>query len=252
MVQISSFASDNPRFLSLLSRSRDVPLEVIRTVEAIIEDVRDSGDEALFRYMSEIDEIELDRGNVLVSEEEYKEAYEEIDPSFSSALQEACGNLFTFHQHQLQKSYSIEQPNGVVLERKTTPIERIGICVPAGMAPLCSSLYMNLIPALTAGVPDIYIIAAPKDGCIDKHILFTADYLGVRNVMKISGAQGVAALAYGTGSVPSVDKVVGPGNLYTQTAKRLLMGQIGIDSFAGPSELAVITDESTPVRFAAA
>jgi histidinol dehydrogenase len=124
--------------------------------------------------------------------------------------------------------------------------------VPGGSAPLASTLYMNLVPALVAGVPEITIISPPRGGRIDDHILFVADYLGIRNVLKISGAQGVAALAYGTPSVPRVDKIVGPGNIYTQTAKKLLYGAVGIDSIAGPSEVAILADAGTPAAWVAA
>ena len=124
----------------------------------------------------------------------------------------------------------LHQTTQVVLERKVKPIDRVGITVPAGVAPLSSSLYMNLVPALTAGVPDISIISSPKNNRIDPTILYTADFLGIRNVYKISGVQGIAALAFGTESVQAVDKIVGPGNIFVQTAKKFLYGTVGIDS----------------------
>ena len=252
MIPISRFSYENQRFQALLDRTHAAPADILETVARIVGDVRRDGDEALFRYMEELDGIQLDRTNVLVSDREFQDAVPAVKPEFATALTEATQNLFTFHQHQLPKPYRVKTDQGSVLGRKYQPLNSVGICVPAAAAPLASSLYMNLIPALVAGVPDISIISSPAGGTIDPTILFTADFLGIRNVYKISGAQGVAALAYGTDSVKAVDKILGPGNLYVQSAKQLVWGAVGIDSFAGPSEIAIITDEKTPALFAAA
>ena len=252
MISISPFSFDNPRFVALLEKSRDTPSEVLHTVEEILAAVRAGGDEALFGYMRRYDRIELTGETVRVADEELDEAVQRVPQEFAQAVARACDNLFKFHQHQLPRSYTVPFESSVRLQRVYQPIERVGVCVPGGAAPLASSLYMNLVPALVAGVPEISIISAPRGGRIDDHILFVADYLGVRNVYKVSGAQGVAALAYGTASIPRVDKIVGPGNIYTQTAKRLLYGAVGIDSLAGPSEVAIIADASAPPAYVAA
>ncbi len=252
MISISKFSFDSPRFRALLEKSRETPPEVLHAVEAIVSDVRTRGDEALFECMRKYDHVELSRDSVKVSDEQYDEALQRIPGAFAEAVKVACENLFKFHQHQLPKSYTVRSDHDVKLQRLYQPIERVGVCVPAGAAPLASSLYMNLVPALVAGVPEISIISPPREGRVDDHILYVADYLGIRNVYKVSGAQGVAALAYGTDSVPRVDKIVGPGNIYTQTAKRLVFGSVGIDSLAGPSEIAIIADRKAPSAYIAA
>ena len=252
MLEISKFDFRNPRFKLLIERQNQVSEEVIRTVSAIVEEVRVRRDEALFKYMLKYDNIDLSAEGPRVSDEEIEHACNHIDPNYADALKQACDNIFKYHQHQLQNPYKVAYPHDVIIERRVKPIDKVGVCVPSGVSPLSSSLYMNLIPALVAGVPDLYIISSPKKSKINETILFTANYLGVRKIFKISGAQGVAALAYGTESIPSVDKIVGPGNIYVQTAKKLLYGTVGIDSYAGPSEIAIISDNSTPTDFIAA
>lgn len=252
MISISSFSFENPRFRALLGKTRETPPDVLHTVEEILGRVRARGDEALFACMRQYDGVELSPQGVRVTDEEFDDAGQRVGDAFAAALKQAVDNLFKFHQHQLPKSYSVAYDQAVKLQRTYQPIERVGVCVPGGAAPLASSLYMNLVPALVAGVPEIAIISPPRGGVIDAHILYVADYLGTREVYKVSGAQGVAALAYGTASVPRVDKIVGPGNVYTQTAKRLLFGTVGIDSIAGPSEVAIIADPATPPIYVAA
>jgi histidinol dehydrogenase len=252
MINISRFSFDSPRYRALLERYLGIPPEVTETVARILADVKSRGDEALFEYMLEFDGIDLAQENPLVTDEEFDTALRETSKDFQEALREACDNLFKFHQYQLPKKYTVTYPDGVVLERQYQPLEKVGICVPSAAAPLASSLYMNLIPALTAGVQEISIITAPRRGRIDSSILFTADFLGARKVYKISGAQGVAALAYGTASVQPVDKVVGPGGIYSQVAKQLLHGRVGTDSLAGPSEIAVIADQNASAEYIAA
>jgi histidinol dehydrogenase len=252
MVEISKFSIKNPRFQALLARQNITSAEILEKVASILNDVRNNGDKALFRYMKEFDNINLDPSKIRVTEEEFEKAKNEVDNEFKTAIKEACNNLLKYHQHQLNKSYKVDYPDGVKLERVYKPVEHAGVTVPAGTAPLCSTLYMNLIPAIVAGVPEISIIAAPKNNTIDPSILYIADYLEIKKVYKISGAQGIAALAFGTESVPPVDIIAGPGNVYVQTAKRLVYGYVGIDSLAGPSEIAVIADDSANPEFIAA
>ena len=158
-----------------------------------------------------------------------------------------------FHKKQLPVSFSETYQDGAVLERRYTPINSLAINVPGNMAPLVSTLYMNVIPAIVAGVPNIYILTKPRiDGTIDEHLLYVADYLNIRNYYKISGSQGLAAVAYGTETVRKVDAITGPGNNFTQMAKKLLFGEVKIDSIAGPSEIAIIADRNANPVFIAA
>lgn len=252
MVEISEFNIKNPRFQALLGRQNITSADILEKVAAILNDVRNDGDEALFKYMKEYDKIDLNPSNILVTEEEFERAKKNMDNVFKKAIKEACNNLLKYHQYQISKSYKVDYPDDVKLERIYKPVEHAGVTVPAGTAPLCSTLYMNLIPAIVAGVPEISIIAAPKNNTIDDSILYIADYLEIRKVYKISGAQGIAALAFGTESVPAADVIAGPGNIYVQTAKRLVYGYVGIDSLAGPSEIAIIADDSANPEFIAA
>lgn len=188
-----------------------------------------------------------------MSEEEFANAKEKVSEEFKEAVKKACDNLFRFHKKQLPVGFAEEYEDGAVLERKYTPINSVAVTVPGNMAPLVSTLCMNLIPAIVAGVPNIYILTKPRsDGTIDEHLLYVADYLNVKNYYKLSGSQGLAAVAYGTESVRKVDAITGPGNSFTQMAKKLLYGDVKIDFIAGPSEIAIIADEDANPVFIAA
>lgn len=253
MVTISRFSYDNPRFINLLSRRGSIPAEVETTVKEILEQVKTKGDLALHAYMKQFDDVDIQKIGLMVSDEEFKRAKEKVSDEFKTAVKKACDNLFRFHRRQLPSGFTEKYEDGVILERRYTPLNRIAVTVPGNMAPLISTLYMNLIPAIVAGVPDICILTKPgKDGKIDEHLLYVADYLNVRNYYKISGSQGIAAVAYGTETVRKVDAVTGPGNIFTQMAKRLLFGEVKIDSIAGPSEIAIIADENANPAFIAA
>lgn len=253
MVTISRFSYDNPRFIKLLARKSSIPPEVEATVREVLKNVREQGDTALYAYMKKFDQVDIEKIGLFVSEEEFAAAGEKVSGAFKESVRRACDNLFQFHKRQLPAGYREAYDNGAVLERRYTPLERVAVTVPGNMAPLVSTLYMNLIPAIVAGVPDIYILTKPRsDGTIDEHLLYVADYLGVQNYYKLSGSQGLAAVAYGTETVKKVDAVAGPGNNYTQTAKKLLFGEVKIDSLAGPSEIAIIADEKANPAFIAA
>ena len=253
MVTISKFESQNPRYINLLKRRSNVPAEVEATVREVLKGVKEKGDEALKLYMKKFDGVDVDQIGLFVTEKEFAEAREKVSGEFKEAVKRACDNLFKFHKRQLPAGYSEEYENGVVLERRYTPINSVAVTVPGNMAPLVSTLYMNLVPAIVAGVPNLYILTKPRaDGSIDEHLLYVADYLNIKNYLKISGSQGLAAVAYGTDSIRKVDAIVGPGNNYTQTAKRLLFGEVKIDSVAGPSEIAIIADENANPAFIAA
>lgn len=252
MIPVSVFSWDNPLFKKLLSRSTDIPDEILDATRSIVLDVRARGDEALFEYMKRFDGVTLSPETLRVEPDEFEESRKTVSDTFKEAVKKACENLFTYHRHQLPEPYEIEHPAGVSLRRRIVPLRRVGVCVPSASGPLCSSLMMNAVPALVAGVEEIVVVTAPRNGRVDRHITYVADYLGIHSVLKMSGAQAVAALAYGTESVERVDKIVGPGNIYVSTAKRLVYGAVGIDSFAGPSEIVVIADESADPRRIAA
>jgi len=253
MVEISRFQFENPRFQNLLSRRSSIPEEVEAVVRDVIRNVREGGDKALYAYMKEFDRVDIGEIGLLVSEEEFAQAKEKVSEQFKDSVRRACDNLFRFHRRQMPQGFCENYEDGVVLERRYTPISRVAVTVPGNMAPLVSTLYMNLVPAIVAGVPELYILTKPRqDGSIDEHLLYVADYLNVRNYYKISGAQGLAAVACGTETVRKVDAIAGPGNYYTQMAKKLLYGEVKIDSVAGPSEIAIIADEKADPVFIAA
>lgn len=253
MVTISKFDVQNPRYINLLKRRSSIPPEVETTVREVLKNVKEKGDEALKLYMKKFDGVDPDEIGFFVSDREFAEAKEKVSAEFKEAVKRACDNLFKFHSRQLPAGFSEAYEDGVVLERRYTPVGSVAVTVPGNMAPLISTLYMNLVPAIVAGVPNLYILTKPRaDGTIDEHLLYVADYLKVRNYLKISGSQGLAAVAYGTESIRKVDAIVGPGNHYTQMAKKLLFGEVKIDSVAGPSEIAIIADENANPAFIAA
>lgn len=253
MVTISKFSYENPRFTNLLKRRSSIPEAVEITVKEVLKNVKAQGDEALYAYMKEFDKVDIEEIGLFVTEEEFAKARETVSEEFKEAVKRACDNLFRFHRRQLPKGYTETYEDGAVMERRYTPVGSVAVTVPGNMAPLVSTLCMNLVPAIVAGVPDIYILTKPKaDGSIDEHLLYVADYLNVKNYYKICGSQGLAAVAYGTESVKKVDAITGPGNNYTQMAKKLLFGEVKIDSIAGPSEIAIIADENANPTFIAA
>ena len=253
MVKISKFSYQNPRYQNLLKRRSSIPESVEITVKEVLKNVKEKGDEALYSYMKEFDGVDINEIGLMVTEEEFKKARESVSEEFKEAIKLACENLFRFHRRQIPQGFTEKFENGTILERKYTPMNSVAVTVPGDKAPLISTLCMNLVPAIVAGVPNIYILTKPrKDGTIDDRLLYTADYLGVKNYYKISGSQGLAAVAYGTETVKKVDAITGPGNNYTQMAKKLLFGEVKIDSIAGPSEIAVILDEKANPTFVAA
>ena len=253
MVTISKFSYENPRYVNLLKRRGSIPKEVEATVIDVLKNVKSKGDEALYSYMEKFDNVDINEIGLFVSEEEFANAKEKVSEEFKESVKKACDNLFRFHKRQLPLGFSEKYEDGALLERKYIPINSVAVTVPGNMAPLVSTLYMNLIPAIVAGVPNIYILTKPRlDGTIDEHLLYVADYLNVKKYYKISGSQGLAAVAYGTETVKKVDAIVGPGNNYTQMAKKLLFGEVKIDSLAGPSEIAIIADEDANPTFIAA
>ena len=253
MVTISKFYFENPRYLNLLARRSSIPETVENTVKEVLRNVKENGDTALHAYMQKFDGVDISEIGLMVSDDEFENAKKRVSAEFKEAVRLACDNLFRFHRRQLPIGFTEEFGNGAVLERKYSALNSVAVTVPGDMAPLISTLCMNLVPAIVAGVPNIYILTKPKkDGSIDDRLLYVAGYLGVRNYYKISGSQGLAAVAYGTETVKKVDAITGPGNNYTQMAKKLLFGEVKIDSIAGPSEIAIIADEKANPTFIAA
>ena len=229
----------------------NISANVSDVVSEIIENVIKNGDRALFEYSSKFDKANLT--SLEVSEEEIEEAFLEVDAEFVEILKEAAENIRAFHKRQVRNSFVINEKDGVVTGQKVMPIERVGIYVPGGTAAYPSTVLMDSIPAKIAGCGEIVMVTPPtKDGRVNPVILAAAKIAGVDRIFKVGGAQAVAALAYGTESVPKVDKIVGPGNAFVAEAKRQVFGKVSIDMIAGPSEILVVADSTCDPRFVAA
>jgi histidinol dehydrogenase len=219
-------------------------------VRKIIDDVRLFGDEALLKYAKKFDGVKLMPRQLKVSEIEISGAYANISPNFVSSLKVIMENVNRFYRKQLRKSWRIKGVEGSVLGENYTPLEKVGIYIPAGTAPLVSTVYMTVLPAKLAGVKKIILVSPPdKNGYINPHILVIADLLKVDEIYRVGGAQGIAALAYGTKTIPRVDKIVGPGNVYVSEAKRQVFGRVDIDMIAGPTELVIIANRFSDPKF---
>lgn len=238
---------------NLLKRSPNSYGEYEGRVSAIIDDIKGRRDEAVFEYTKKFDGYDLNADNVIVTEDEIKAAYEEIDAGLVEIIRKALVNIRNYHAKQKRNSWFDATPDGTILGQKITPLARVGVYVPGGKAAYPSSVLMNVVPAKVAGVDEIIMCTPPgKDGKIYCGTLVAAKEAGVDVIYKVGGAQAIAAMAYGTESVPKVDKIVGPGNIYVALAKKAVYGQVGIDSIAGPSEIMVLADESANPRFVAA
>ena len=225
-------------------------LRVEEKVRKIIDDVRLFGDEALIKYTRKFDKVKLNQRQLKVSQIEISGAYANISPNFVSSLKVVIENVNRFYRKQLRKSWRIKGAEGVVLGENYSPLEKVGVYIPAGTAPLVSTVYMTVLPAKLAGVKKIVLVSPPdKHGYINPHILVVADLLKVDEIYRVGGAQGIAALAYGTKTIPRVDKIVGPGNIYVSEAKRQVFGMVDIDMIAGPTELVVIANRFSDPKF---
>ncbi len=219
-------------------------------VRKIIEDVRLFGDEALIKYTKKFDRVKLLPRQLKVSDMEISGAYQSISPNFISSLKVIIDNINRFYRKTLRKSWRIKDSDGVILGENYLPLNKVGVYIPAGTAPLVSSVYMTVLPAKIAGVKKIVLISPPDgEGHINPHILVVADLLKVDEIYRVGGAQGIAALAYGTKTVPCVDKIVGPGNVYVSEAKRQVFGVVDIDMIAGPTELVIIANRHSDPKF---
>lgn len=237
---------------TLLKRSPNHYGTYMEQVQTIVERVKIEGDLALFDYTKQFDGFGLTKENVRVTEEEIEEAYQEVDASLIEIIRKSLKNIREYHQKQMQYSWFDSKPDGTMLGQKVTPLQKVGVYVPGGKASYPSSVLMNIAPAQVAGVPNIIMVTpCNKEGKINPVTLVSAKEAGVTQVYRIGGAQAISALAYGTESIPKVDKIVGPGNIYVALAKKAVYGNVSIDSIAGPSEILVLADESANPRFVA-
>ena len=237
---------------SLLKRSPNNYGEFEGRVNDIIENVRKNKDEAIFSYTKQFDGADIDASNILVTEEEIEEAYKQVDEKLLAVIRKALVNIKKYHEKQLQNSWFTSE-DGIILGQKVTALEKAGVYVPGGKAVYPSSVLMNVLPAKVAGVDRIIMCTPPgKDGKVYPSTLVAAKEAGVDEIYKVGGAQAIAAMAFGTESVPKVDKIVGPGNNYVALAKKAVFGYVSIDSIAGPSEILVLADETANPRYVAA
>ena len=237
----------------LLKRSPNNYGKYEQGVAEILDHVRSEKDAAVFTYTEKFDGAKIDASNIKVTEEEIKEAYELVGEELTGIIRKALFNIRDYHERQRQNSWFESKPNGTMLGQKVTPLQRVGVYVPGGKAAYPSSVLMNIAPAKAAGVDEIVMVTPPgKDGKVTPTTLVAAHEAGADVVYKVGGAQAIAALAYGTESIPKVDKIVGPGNIYVALAKRAVYGHVSIDAIAGPSEILVIADETANPRYVAA
>ena len=237
----------------LLKRSPNNYGQYEQGVQEILAHVKEEKDQAVFAYTKKFDQADITADNIKVTEEEIEEAYKEVDPKLVEIIRKALLNIRTYHEKQRQYSWFDSKPDGTILGQKVTPLHRVGVYVPGGKAVYPSSVLMNIVPAKVAGVDEIVMVTPPgKDGKVTPNTLVAAHEAGADVIYKVGGAQAIAALAYGTESIPKVDKIVGPGNIYVALAKKAVYGYVSIDAIAGPSEILVIADETANPRFVAA
>ena len=248
MIKIMKYGEVSPE--EIFARGK-TSFDVADIVTDIINNVKQNGDKALYEYCEKFDKAQL--SSLEVSAEEIEEAFQLVEPKFIEILEKAAKNIRTFHEKQVRNSFIISEKDGVITGQKVTPIEKVGLYVPGGTAAYPSTVLMDSIPAKIAGCEEICITTPPSaDGKVNPVILAAAKIAGVDRIFKIGGAQAVAALAYGTETVPKVDKIVGPGNAFVAEAKRQVFGLVSIDMIAGPSEILVIADGKSDARFVAA
>ena len=238
---------------NLLKRSPNNYRKFEAAVADILANVKEKGDEALFSYTKEFDKVEVTPETIRVTEAEIEEAYKAVDASLLEVIRKALVNIRSYHEKQRQNSWFTSTENGTMLGQKVTPLNRVGVYVPGGKAVYPSSVLMNIVPAKVAGVPHIVMTTPPgKDGKVNPSTLVAAKEAGADEIYKVGGAQAIGALAYGTASIPKVDKIVGPGNIFVALAKKAVYGHVSIDSIAGPSEILVLADETANAHYVAA
>lgn len=249
MIKIYDFEQINLDAILTRDISNNNDVEIV--VTDIIENVKKNKDKALFEYSKKFDKVNLE--SLVVSKDEIKNALKRVNPEFIKILKKAKSNIENFHKKQIRNDFVVCENEGIVMGQKITPIEKVGIYVPGGTAFYPSSILMNAIPAKIAGVDEIIMVSPPnKEGTLCDEVLAAAEIAGVDKIVKVGGAQSIAALAYGTESVQKVDKIVGPGNIFVATAKKMVYGLVDIDMIAGPSEILVIADETCNYKFVSA
>ena len=238
---------------NLLKRSPNNYGKFEAAVADILANVKEKGDESLFSYTKEFDKVEVTPETIRVTEAEIEEAYKAVDASLLEVIRKALVNIRSYHEKQRQNSWFTSTENGTMLGQKVTPLNRVGVYVPGGKAVYPSSVLMNIVPAKVAGVSHIVMTTPPgKDGKVNPSTLVAAKEAGADEIYKVGGAQAIGALAYGTASIPKVDKIVGPGNIFVALAKKAVYGHVSIDSIAGPSEILVLADETANAHYVAA
>ena len=247
IAQLSSTQADFQEKLSKLLAWESVSnTDVAKTVDDIIANIRSTGDDALISYTNQFDRTNVNSmADLTIESSELKQAFDTLNDKEKTALQTAADRVRSYHDKQKQDTWTYTEDNGTMLGQKITPLDRVGLYVPGGKAAYPSSVLMNAIPAKVAGVEELIMVVPTPDGITNQLVLAAAHISGVDKVFTVGGAQAVAALAYGTQTIPKVDKIVGPGNIYVATAKRMVFGQVGIDMIAGPSEILIICDGKT-------
>ena len=254
-MRIQKLNSDTKKNLleDLLKRSPNNYGQYEASVKEILDKVKEEKDAAVFAYTAKFDGAELTADTIEVTDAEIEEAYAQVDDTLLTVIRKAKDNIESYHAKQRQNSWFDSKPDGTILGQKITPLHRVGVYVPGGKAVYPSSVLMNVMPAKVAGVDEIIMITPPgKNGKVSPNTLVAAKEAGVNKIYKVGGAQAIAALAYGTESIPKVDKIVGPGNIYVALAKKAVYGHVSIDSIAGPSEILVVADETANPRYVAA
>ena len=254
-MRIQKLNSDTKKNLleDLLKRSPNNYGQYEASVKEILDKVKEEKDAAVFAYTAKFDGAELTADTIEVTEAEIEEAYAQVDDTLLTVIRKAKDNIESYHAKQRQNSWFDSKPDGTILGQKITPLHRVGVYVPGGKAVYPSSVLMNVMPAKVAGVDEIIMVTPPgKNGKVSPNTLVAAKEAGVDKIYKVGGAQAIAALAYGTESIPKVDKIVGPGNIYVALAKKAVYGHVSIDSIAGPSEIRVVADETANPRYVAA
>lgn len=254
-MRIQKLNSDTKKNLleDLLKRSPNNYGQYEASVKEILDKVKEEKDAAVFAYTAKFDGAELTADTIEVTDAEIEEAYAQVDDTLLTVIRKAKDNIESYHAKQRQNSWFDSKPDGTILGQKITPLHRVGVYVPGGKAVYPSSVLMNVMPAKVAGVDEIIMVTPPgKNGKVSPNTLVAAKEAGVDKIYKVGGAQAIAALAYGTESIPKVDKIVGPGNIYVALAKKAVYGHVSIDSIAGPSEILIVADETANPRYVAA
>ena len=241
---------DSANFRKLIARNSHFNKRVAESVKKILDNVRLYGDEAVLRYTRKFDRVKMKPKDMRVTESETSGAYQDIKPEIVTTLKVVTDNINNFYKKQIKKSWKIKDKEGVILGERVTPIDSVGVYVPSGTVPLVSSVYMTVLPAKIAGVNRVVLVSPPnKFGSIDPYILVMANLLKVDEIYKVGGAQAIGALAFGTKTIPRVDKIVGPGNMYVTEAKRQVFGYCDIDMLAGPSEVVIIANRYADAQY---